>query len=114
MNDLLRCTQALLRVRTPLATVRAYAPDGTEVFGWSLTDDGPLVPAPVDPVPLEQLTQSTLRSSVETMLRDLGDPPLVDRIYPDGWRRERDLRQLYELCLRTYAQRERDSRDTRV
>lgn len=55
--------------------------------------------------------RNALVAAIEPMLEELGNPPLVDRIYPSGWRRadERGLRNLFDLCVRTFAKRERSN-----
>lgn len=52
---------------------------------------------------------AALTARIAVMLEELGNPELVDRIYPAGWRNadSKGLAQLYELCRRTFAQRGR-------
>lgn len=57
----------------------------------------------------EQLIRSTLEAEIATMLDELGNPPLVQDIFPNGWRNANDqkLKELYDLCLRTFSAREK-------
>lgn len=50
---------------------------------------------------------SALKAEIETMLEELGQPELVGRIFPKGWRNadRRGLIDLYELCRRTFNKR---------
>jgi hypothetical protein len=59
------------------------------------------------PICRADFVREALVAEIATMLNDLGNPPLVDRIFPNGWRNASDekLGQIYDLCVRTYAVR---------
>lgn len=61
-------------------------------------------------LPRAVFIRAALEREVEEMLEELGAPPLVERIFPKGWRNADDagLAQLYDLCIRTYQERERE------
>ena len=56
----------------------------------------------------EQIAAEAIKADIRQMLGELGNPPLVDQIFPNGWEKESSdkLRSLHALCLRTYAARE--------
>lgn len=62
-----------------------------------------------EPVSRQAFAREALADKIAEMLDDLGNPPLVDRIFPNGWRNADDagLASLYDLCVRTYAARAR-------
>lgn len=74
-------------------------------------------PSQVEPVPVSPLRASvpsaevfireSLKAEIVLMLEELGEPPLVQRIFPNGWANgtKDDLINLYELCRRTYDAR---------
>ena len=55
----------------------------------------------------EDFIRSALITEIAAMLDELGNPALVERIYPNGWRNadRMGLVSLYELCRRTFAKR---------
>lgn len=59
------------------------------------------------PLRRKDFIRQCLVDQVAEMLADLGDPPLIERIYPKGWRGISDekLGDLYDLCIRTYRAR---------
>jgi hypothetical protein len=64
------------------------------------------------PIPnADEFIREALTSRIAVMLDDLGQPPLITRIFPKGWRNEdrSSLIALYELCRRTFAKRETDN-----
>jgi hypothetical protein len=66
------------------------------------------LPNPIDePLSRAEFLRASLTVEIERMLTDLGNPPLVDRIFPNGWRNANDqgLQSLYDLCVRTYQSR---------
>ncbi len=58
-------------------------------------------------LPRTEFVRGALTDEIEGMLEELGQPPLVDRIFPNGWRNAPDdkLKSLYDLCIRTFATR---------
>ncbi len=62
------------------------------------------------PVSAAEFVARCLCSEIERMLAELGNPPLITRIFPHGWRNEPEsrLRGLYELCRRTYDARAKE------
>lgn len=54
-----------------------------------------------------EFVRAALTAEIATMLDDLGNPALVERIFPKGWRNADDagLANLFDLCLRTFATR---------
>lgn len=74
-------------------------------------------PSQAEPVPVSSLRasvpsaddfiRSALTNEIATMLDELGNPALVERIYPNGWRNadRMGLVSLYELCRRTFVKR---------
>lgn len=54
-----------------------------------------------------EIADEAIKADIRQMLDELGNPPLVDRIYPNGWESEPSdrLRSLHALCLRTFAAR---------
>jgi hypothetical protein len=58
-------------------------------------------------LPRAAFIRQALQAEVAAMLAELEHPPLVERLFPEGWRKADDqgLAQLYDLCLRTIATR---------
>ena len=58
-------------------------------------------------LPREEMLCRALKDEIRLMLTELGNPQLVDVIFPDGWENTsyEKLCQLYDLCLRTHTQR---------
>jgi hypothetical protein len=56
-----------------------------------------------------EFIRTALRVEIAAMLDELGQPPLVARIFPKGWQNadREGLTSLYELCRRTFIQREK-------
>lgn len=52
--------------------------------------------------------RNALVAEIGKMLVELGNPPMVDRIFPKGWRQadQGGLMNLYDLCVRTFRKRE--------
>lgn len=59
-------------------------------------------------LPRSTFVRRALSAEIADMLDELDNPPLVERIFPNGWRLASDekLADLYDLCVRTYAARE--------
>lgn len=57
----------------------------------------------------DEFIRSALVVKISEMLTELQHPPLVDKIFPLGWQKadRTGLINLYELCRRTFAKRER-------
>lgn len=57
----------------------------------------------------KEFIRHALIVGIEAMLVELDNPPLVDRIFPNGWRNgsNDDLTNLYDLCVRTFIEREK-------
>ena len=57
--------------------------------------------------PRAEFVREAMVGKIDAMLADLGNQPLVDRIFPNGWRNadDRGIANLYDLCVRTYAAR---------
>lgn len=55
----------------------------------------------------DEVMDEALRVDIRQMLAELGDPPLVTRIFPNGWEKapHDGLVNLHRLCLRTFASR---------
>lgn len=60
-------------------------------------------------LPRKQFVRAEMIGEIATMLDELGNPPLIERIFPKGWRTADDdgLAHLFDLCLRTFAARAR-------
>lgn len=58
-------------------------------------------------LPRAEFVRQALLTEIDSMLVELGNPPLIERIFPNGWQNAPTdkLEQLYDLCLRTYASR---------
>ena len=56
----------------------------------------------------KEFVRAALKARIAAMLDELGHPPLVERIFPQGWRNANDdaLGQLFDLCLRTFKTRD--------
>lgn len=69
----------------------------------------PLRVRPVTVLPVDDFIREALTARIAAMLEDLGNPPLVGRVFPKGWRNadRAGLISLYELCRRTFARREK-------
>lgn len=57
-----------------------------------------------------QIADQAIKGDIRRMLDELGHPPLVDRIFPNGWEKESSdkLQSLHALCLRTFDAREQE------
>jgi len=55
----------------------------------------------------DEVMLSALKADISAMLEELGNPPLVARIFPNGWENEQipKLRDLHALFLRTFSSR---------
>lgn len=60
--------------------------------------------------PAGEVMDDALRVDIRQMLDELGNPPLVERIFPNGWESapHEGLVSLHALCLRTFAARSRE------
>lgn len=52
----------------------------------------------------QEIMERALDADIKRMLDDLGNPPLVARIFPGGWEGAPfdKRRELHDLCIRTY------------
>jgi hypothetical protein len=57
----------------------------------------------------QDFVRNALMQEITLMLQELGNPELVNRIYPNGWQNnnEAQLRVLYDLCWKTFRKREK-------
>lgn len=57
----------------------------------------------------EQVMSDALDQDIASMILDLGNPPLIERIFPNGWRSDsfQKRKEFHALCLRTYVDRDR-------
>lgn len=55
-----------------------------------------------------EFVRGALIAEIASMLDELGNPTLVDHIFPKGWRLADDagLAILYDLCIRTFKTRQ--------
>lgn len=56
----------------------------------------------------DEVMDAALNQSIRDMLHELGHPPLVMAIFPNGWEdAPRGKRiELHQLCIRTFKKRE--------